>query len=324
MNSKSSWRTRAEEKLELVYPGNWDHIECSNISGYIVHFPDGKIENSKGMSRDWWDMYIVYQFNEDGILLDIRGVRETFAADEFQESYAHSHLSSSSTQRATFGGFCLGNTAFHDDISRLGVGYDDDLFEAVLYQTEIFLSWESLEAGPYKRMETIGKANKVYIDPNPYYGNNFTNADITEEIFRKLVASEFTDFKLRIIGETLKIEKNDALFNVILPLTPNGNRCHFEEHTGKYYTMGSSGIHFPKKITYRGHAVKYKGRELEQLIIGETDEQETPREYPNPKLVDAICERFERIFTLYACTTRDEPERESESSIIGGLMFENI
>ena len=117
MKSNENWICEVERLLEHIYPDRWSVSEYSSITGdityhYYLLFPTIEISNSEGKSHTIKDLYVRFQFDQNGILLEIDGTRATFNQAEFESRYSHSHLSSTVAKDACWGGFCFGDEFF--------------------------------------------------------------------------------------------------------------------------------------------------------------------------------------------------------------------
>lgn len=122
-----------------------------------IHFPEVEIRNSRGGRRTINDLIVKMLVNNYGahsLGLDCQGSvfsPDLYAADA---GYAHSHLPR--CQFGTFSHFCLGASVFASMIVDLSVNPTELNWTKVLLGLPRYLSWESLEGGPYIRMSEVG------------------------------------------------------------------------------------------------------------------------------------------------------------------------
>lgn len=129
-------------------------IEMSKYLGTIVTFLTG----------------IIFD-NQIGIIRELKGVRLTYNYKDLVSDYAHSHLPSLALKEVRK--FCLGteDNIFYSFTQYLHVadtGYakmSELELESLLFSIEDYLGWESLEGGPYHRMEAVNLFGK----PLPKY-----------------------------------------------------------------------------------------------------------------------------------------------------------
>jgi len=165
-----------EESAEIVYPGRWELKELRSIEykpydnaiyRFTVHFPKVTIENGFN-THEVTDLYAQiyltqdYEFCGSGLF----GTRGTITPDEYNCGYTHSHLSSSN--KGKWSTFCVGSgTPIHTVLSGLAVDrWNNEAFFSLLLQIQGYVSWESLEGGPYIKMTQIG-SNGSMSDPLP-------------------------------------------------------------------------------------------------------------------------------------------------------------
>lgn len=146
-------RTKWAIILDDIYPDNWD-INDSKV--LIIRFPEINITNSRGDSHIIRDLYIKWELTDElapsGNICGFRGLR-TIA--EYESGYIHSHLRSGIHRNWDENDFCLGSDGFGELINGLNaeqvLNWDD--IRAALVWLDIYVSWESLEGGPYMSMK---------------------------------------------------------------------------------------------------------------------------------------------------------------------------
>ena len=159
-----------EEILESLYGDNWS-IQDNMI---IIHYPLVEINNSRGESHTIRDLYVSLNISSDFTIHDrvVRGMRTTATQDEIDSSYSHSHLS----QRpfSDWSTFCTGSGIIDEVlIQSREINPSENRFHyEMLFETlDAFVAWESLEGGPYRRMNNIGIRSGSYY-PNVYYNGD--------------------------------------------------------------------------------------------------------------------------------------------------------
>jgi len=131
----------------------------------IIYFPKVEISNSEGRKHKIYDIYVKFTFDDNCALKRKPGfMRSTYTPEEFNINYAHSHISTSYVSslknrgilwgEACFGGGTTINsllTQWQCNSHKLYI----EQWMQVLITIDIFLEWESLEGGPYVKMEYI-------------------------------------------------------------------------------------------------------------------------------------------------------------------------
>lgn len=150
--------------LELYYKDRYDIIG-SNI---ILKFDSVTVSNSRGLSHTIYDIYIKLNMSTTfDRLLRIEGIRCKVKLIEYISNYKFSHLFDNGWGRWSH--FCFGNNTVMSNLtSMLSTSeFNFILFEALLLQLPQYLSWESIEGGPYKRIANISYGSQTtsfYLD----------------------------------------------------------------------------------------------------------------------------------------------------------------
>jgi hypothetical protein len=141
----------------------------TNFDIYIK-FPSILIKNSNGKSHFIKDLYIKFQFSYDYgnnvlRLANLYGYRPNRTLGEWKAEYIHSHIQGSGTSSTPFNsGFCFGSTKIAVSFSKLRhseINFTTQDLETFLIEFIGYLSWESLEGGPYRRIGDISSANYI-------------------------------------------------------------------------------------------------------------------------------------------------------------------
>ena len=134
-----------------------DTRTCTNV---YIWFPKETISNNKGQNHTIYDLYIKVKF-VDSRFMDMRTIRTSFTLAELYSGYLHSHSPSmpyvrSNTMIRTYTGersCCLGTGPLGQ---LMGDYIDSNILMSLCIYIEKWVRWESLEGGPYVRMEQIG------------------------------------------------------------------------------------------------------------------------------------------------------------------------
>lgn len=120
----------------------------------VLHYPLVTIRNSSGDQHDIRDLFVKITINEG--TLQFEGTRSSLSFEEFQWRYAHSHLNL--FQFDSFSKFCLGNAPLLAyDINET----DENVMVGFIYCLDEYLSWESLEGGPYHLISKLSSYTKT-------------------------------------------------------------------------------------------------------------------------------------------------------------------
>jgi hypothetical protein len=137
-------------------------VTNSNIVGIIIHYPKIEIRNSIGIAHTILDLFVKIHISkrysgEYYITHSLSGCRTTKSMMEYRSEYSHSHLPRGSFIWRTF---CLGGGSATDlSLLELSHEFNPLKFEMFLHQLNTYVSWESLEGGPYIKIENINNIN---------------------------------------------------------------------------------------------------------------------------------------------------------------------
>ena len=150
--------------LQAIFPNNWELKIGNNIlEPYLltIKFPNIEITNGNNLKHTISDLYVRWAFKE-GFVISRRlaGVRGLVDYVEYKCGYSHSHLPSVSYTNNVpeFNTFCLGSGDFATANSEWAMPdheFTQEGFELLLYQLDGYVKWESLQGGPYMRIENI-------------------------------------------------------------------------------------------------------------------------------------------------------------------------
>ena len=138
-----------------------DIIETTNTGTSVyIWFPKETISNSKGQKHTIYDLYIKINF-VNSRFVDMHTIRTSFTLAELHSGYSHSHSPSrpyahtgdTVSRYAEERSCCLGTGPLNQ---LLGEYIDSNIIMSLCIYIEKWVRWESLEGGPYIRMEQIG------------------------------------------------------------------------------------------------------------------------------------------------------------------------
>jgi len=266
--------------LETVYKDNYDFRIDSfdkNLLKFTIKFPKLTIKNKKKHEHKLYNLFTSFYLDvtKDTIKPKITGFRTKYSIREFKKEYCHSHLSGnilvSSLEHILDNpyqqiiqetGFCLGSGPFTTLLYSLSRDFDIDKFVLFLHYLKGFLSWESLQGGPYKYITSIIKYTKLK-------NHNVESIPNDEDIFKKLDLKNNLKFNKNkfeykpnknVIKQTTDYFKNSNLFRPVFVCAT--------DHNGNYYNLTNySSI---------SHADKTKAQEINNKKIKITEFQDEP------------------------------------------------
>ena len=184
----------------------------------IIKFDEINITNSLNHTALLKDMFVKFDiiFNKHGKCKFTQpylyGVRSTMYAYEVYTGYIHSHLGVRSRQLPTFNDFCLGSGPISMVLIELS-NYDKFKiikFEGFLYQLKNYLSWESIEGGPYIRISQRKKKENSNL---PFHFNTFYNRNLS--IFISLFINKYLEQFIKYTKISFLNNKKDIAVDIL-------------------------------------------------------------------------------------------------------------
>jgi len=148
------------------------HDVKSNIFAAHILFEDITISNSHKKTHLIKDLVVKIPFSYDRLGDTIKvsetilGTRLTNSYSEISSNYKHSHLPSCNVEQR-FSTFCLGATDVNIINTDLKVAFTESKYLLFLNMLTAYVSWESLEGGPYIKFENISaRGDRYYMSSN--------------------------------------------------------------------------------------------------------------------------------------------------------------
>lgn len=125
----------------------------------LVWFPEVVVTNDNGRSTTIYDTYIKVSLNINGTMREeFKLCRSTFTEEQYNSGYAFSHCPLvRRKQDFSWLSCCLGSGPIRHTISNLMSECDLDIWLLFCIELEAYLRVESLQGGPYIRLESITK-----------------------------------------------------------------------------------------------------------------------------------------------------------------------
>lgn len=156
--------TISDEEFER----NRDRIKDAIMRGWVadilIYYPEVTVTNENGQSHEIKDLFVKVPVNGYGHLVSgISLNRATYTLDEFNANYLHSHISAIPVDDfEEFQTPCLGSGPIRYTISDLMLGNYSDRWMILAVQIDKLVHVESLQGGPYHRLERIGKLDNRF------------------------------------------------------------------------------------------------------------------------------------------------------------------
>lgn len=200
----------------------------------IVHLPELTVRNSSRSTHKIHDFFIKAELSP--FLSDIhgyqffRGMRTSYSLAELTSDYNFSHLQGGATN-FSYNNFCLGHTDFSTMCRSLAIEFNNNFFSLWCQQLPDYLSWESIEGGPYKRFANVterGHYNTVTIstaDKQSYYRQYLAAGHIPN-----------TEVRSNPFYYTVSVVEDDDLRKAITKVVTNDSHLQFWDNERKVAT----------------------------------------------------------------------------------------
>jgi hypothetical protein len=281
------------EIFEEVYKDKFDYYINNNKLVCIIHFPEINITNSLKQKHKIIDLYIKLEFRENKTISAFNGTRSTVTYEEKISSYRHSHMSASGNFYQWLS-CCVGESEFAQIYSLLHNTFNKNNLLRFLYQLPDYLSWESLEGGPYIKMSNIKQSN---LTP-PIV----TTSDISFT-YEKLLAN-INNLPVKINKELIGIFQIEAnkLEEIILPFAGN-NVCN--KVNNEYFLKNKDDqiLNNIKKYNTEMSNItmfNFKGNKIKPKIIANIDStSNNTNDVPYPSLTEGVLDILTKNFNNY-------------------------
>lgn len=205
-----------KEAVREIYP--YDSHFSEERKEFIIRFPDVLVTNTKEHKHAIKNLFVKFNYtilNPKSDVVEVQhiqgpyGTRSTLTEKEYRAFYSHSHLSSGTTP-GSWSGFCLGNGnmahIMHNIANATRVS-PEQVF-GLLLALPSYVSWESLEGGPYIKIEDIAsrQGRSSQQDFRLEYGPYFEGAP---SVFPNGVDYFISDI-IKTASEYLKLKPSSA------------------------------------------------------------------------------------------------------------------
>lgn len=131
--------------------------------GVMIYFPEFEMTNSKGMRHTIKDLYVRYviepiidrdywEIGSYKAIVSMQGIRGSLSLKEYQSNYGHSHLNTGNT---CWSNFCTGKSEYNLLLQNVQLSLLEEDWVMLFLSLENYLVWESLEGGPYCKIEQM-------------------------------------------------------------------------------------------------------------------------------------------------------------------------
>lgn len=269
-----------------------------------VHYPEIQITNSIDIKHTIRDLYIKYYFkynNSKGIFLyTTTAAKSTYTVGELKRGYLHSHISSNGMGDWS-GSFCFGRTDFATFINNAKYG---NVNESTLYQLflgmDSYLTWESLEGSPYKRINDIKEFEvSGYSVP--------VTTEVINKCFDDIINSlESFTYEPRVSGNNVRITVKTPIEGIV-EQTIKSSKYWEDNYIVRLYNgipvklqdFDASNYSTDTNIFFKGQNIPLK------IIKTELNDENIERMYPKgvaPELIKRVKAKLEEKFEEYLLT----------------------
>ena len=251
-------------------------VDCStyyNKPVYIIHiyFPFLTVRNSQNLKDNIEDLYIRIRLspflnaitNDYGIYFE--GIRTTFSARHWNSNYNFSHMALGANQ-LVFSKFCLGSTDFSVLCNSLHCQHESNNFNLYCQQLKDYLSWESLEGVPYKKMGDIRTVDSQSV--------SITSSQLNSYFISYLSHDFMPDFKIEQCDTAyiIKVDNNDRFKEFVTSLITNENHFQSWNSETKTYFNRNSGGNVDVDYIMRNNSnvlLTFKGKDIKLIVKNE-------------------------------------------------------
>lgn len=276
-----------------------DSLRDEYIGFILVHFPEVKITNEHDRFVVCKHFYVKVGIKASGKSVGYFGInRSEYQRSHLLSDYMHSHVSGIPKDDFTrFLSPCLGSGPIRSTISTLSISYDESIWELFCLELEKYMGTESLNGGPYRRLENIGKSNKTSLVVSTFampgvlntgaLGDSEISEFIRYFINRKLltfnyvnnsysIAMSYKDFSILVSNEFIAWYNNKyanaELSYTYSTLLSTGilRKCIIKNNEIQYFENGSS----ISNSRYEGRRVcTFKGDTIRIHVVDDYEEE---------------------------------------------------
>ena len=174
--------------LYLIKNGLFSKIDI------MVYFPSVTVTNENGKSIVIKKMFVKVPITVRGLFHggSLKFNRAEYSFDQFRSNYMHSHISSIEKNRLhEFKYSCLGDGPIRDTIISLNDNFDRDIWVLLCLELSKYLEVESLNGGPYLRLENVSTSSTQTVVKN--LNTKITIPDLVKKYYSEVII-EFVQY----------------------------------------------------------------------------------------------------------------------------------
>lgn len=200
-------------------------VDNSDSPYIIVHFPVVTITNEYNDSVTIKDLWAKIALTYKGTLRHGFSLnRSHYPFSHWKSDYMHSHIPGIPKDRISeFLSPCLGSGPIKDTISSLASGYDELLWQLFCRELEVYVTVESIEGVPYRRIANIGNSQhrRIIVDNGSFcsfynynYRDNSFSRDLVKKFIKHLIDNRIFNFNFNGISYSISMSSFDYYINI--------------------------------------------------------------------------------------------------------------
>lgn len=309
--------------MQEVYPDKWDfeivvtlaqqnksvsiNSILKTISYYtldiqfhpVIWFENITISNSKKQSVPIKSIFVKLpvnlnrstnrKYNIDSMV----GARNIVSYNEYNNHYLHSHLPEQeiSKYNLQYKQFCTGSGEINFMKTKINQGFQEGIFKTILFHLEGYLTWESLEGGPYMKIEDLflkSKENDLTFFPEKVLIN---------KAIHLITLAKIHGAKLNWIikDNSYRIKDDDLLEQYCLWTNDKelhqSNEIYYKDNGGNYYPIDAS---VESVIIQEDAYLAFQGKKHKIKVEGLLDTSDRPF-YIHPKIKKYVKQQLEFV-----------------------------
>jgi hypothetical protein len=304
--------------LDDFHKDRWDIIPIftSNYKkelNLVIFYPEINITNSRDFKHVIKELYVIVPLhveNKNFVFSgNLYGFRTFQTSDERDSNYIHSH--SNNSKILEIGKFCLGSGDINLIIRNLmtRTNFSDVLLKGFLLTLDYYLTWESLEGGPHRKLEVLFNKSQE-INSSGSYTLPIINNKLFIEIFSKITpiySNGLIDYNLKDIENCLSEFITHMNYN-----TDYNYIVNYDPDTNKYYKITSSNIN---KDIIEDSNIIFKGNKIKGIIKASVSvNNKNIKRVVNPQCTNYVRTEFiKRLGSSFFESKRDEEIRKTYS-----------
>ena len=240
-----------EDVFDINYEFDFVGSSSDSVFHILIKFPDTIITNEIEQSHKLGTIIVrlngTYYLHPITYALNLipDGTRSTFSPQDINVGYVHSHLPSFSY----FDAFCMGSNEIMRGIDYTNISPIE--LEGIMHGLYSYIHWESLEGGPYFKME---QAEGLQKNMKPIPENPFNN-DVTRVALKQLFSEYIDDLKpafnlIIVDGKPKFVADKNHIYDILSDIYKNNPTLLAT--LGQYTTSRITSYYDPsKKVFYQ-------------------------------------------------------------------------